>query len=187
VIPTSLLRGTIAFRHTATLRAVRAGLITLILASAAVFAAPAGADDFQKSRHLWATVNVCDTEDNPDTLGIRASMPGSGRRGETMWMRFRVQYFSQSEQIWHNFLAEGTDSGYMKVARHARFKARQSGFLFPFSPQVGDRYLLRGAVEFQWRRRGKVKRNARELTTAGHHVTVADPEGYSEATCEIVG
>ena len=161
----------------------------LLLAGAllALAAAPAGAADFQKSRHLWATVNVCDTERNPDTLGIRASMPGSKRKGETMWMRFRVQYFSHTEQMWHNFLAEGTDSGYVKVGRHARYKARQSGYMFPFTPLVGDRYLLRGAVEFQWRKRGRVMRNARELTSAGRAVTVADPEGWSEATCEIVG
>jgi hypothetical protein len=163
----------------------RLPLVTVLLAVAA--ATPARAADFQKSRHLWATVNVCDTERNPNTLGIRASMPGSRRRGETMWMRFRVQYFSHTEQIWHNFLSDGTDSGYVRVGRHARYKARQSGFLFPFNPEIGDRYLLRGAVEFQWRKRGRVMRNARELTTAGHNVTVADPDGYSEATCEIVG
>ena len=157
------------------------GLLALLLP-----AAPAGAENFQKSRHLWATVNVCDTERNPDTLGIRASMPGSGRKGETMWMRFRVQYFDEAEQMWHNFTVGGTDSGYVRVG-HARHKARQSGYLFPFSPEVGDRYRLRGAVEFQWRRRGRVQRNARELTTAGHKAAVADPKGYSAATCEIVG
>jgi hypothetical protein len=152
-----------------------------------VLAAPAPAADFQKSRHLWATVNACDTARNPNTIGIRASMPGLRRRGESLWMRFRVQYFSQTLQEWHNFLAGGTDSGYVKVARHSRYRSRQSGYLFPFSPEVGERYLLRGAVEFQWRRRGRVRRNARELTSAGHPVTVADPDGYSEATCEIVG
>jgi hypothetical protein len=105
-----------------------------------------------------------------------------------MWMRFRVQYFSEREQRWHNFTAgEGTDSGYVRVARHARHKVRQSGFLFPFSPEVGERYRLRGAVEFQWRRRGRVMRNARELTVAGRKPAVADPEGYSAAICEILG
>ncbi len=148
---------------------------------------PAAAADFQKSRHLWATVNVCDTQRNPDTLGIRASMPGSGRRGETMWMRFRVQYYSPSGGMWHNFTVDGTDSGYIKVGRHASYKARQGGYLFPFSPEAGERYLLRGSVEFQWRRRRKVMRNARELTTAHRKPTVADPEGYSAATCDIVG
>ena len=150
--------------------------------------APAHAADFQKSRHLWATVNVCDTERNPDTLGVRASMPGSRRKGETMWMRFRVQYFSEREQLWHNFSAgDGTDSGYVKVGRHARYRSRQSGFLFPFSPEVGERYRLRGAVEFQWRNGRRVMRNAREITQGGREPTVADPAGYSAATCEILG
>ena len=108
--------------------------------------------------------------------------------GESMWMRFRVQFFDLDEQRWHNFTSgDGTDSGYIRIGRHARYKARQSGFLFPFMPEVGDRYLLRGAVEFQWRKRGRVMRNARERTTRGHHATVADPDGYSAATCEILG
>ena len=165
----------------------RFAFIAVAVALLGACAQPAAAADFQKSRHLWATVNVCDTERNPDILGIRASMQGSGRRGETMWMRFRVQYYDQDEQLWHNFLSEGTDSGYIRVGRHARYKARQSGYLFPFMPLVGERYLLRGAVEFQWRKRGRVMRNARELTTAGHTTALADPAGYSAATCEIVG
>ena len=160
----------------------------VLSALALLSAAPAHSRDFQKSRHLWATVNVCDTERNPDTLGIRASMPGLRRNRETLWMRFRAQYFSESAQRWHNFTSgDGTDSGYVKVGRHSRYRARQSGYLFPFTPQVGDRYRLRGAVEFQWRRRGRVMRNAREVTTHGHRVTVADPDGYSAAVCEILG
>ena len=162
--------------------------VAVLSALALLPAAPAHGRDFQKSRHLWATVNVCDTERNPDTLGIRASMPGLGRKRETLWMRFRVQYFSPTRERWHNFASgEGTDSGYVKVARHSRFRARQSGYLFPFSPEVGDRYRLRGSVEFQWRKRGRVRRNARELTTGGHRPTVADPRRYSAPTCDILG
>ena len=166
-------------------RPVAAALSALALL---LSAAPAQGANFQKSRHLWATVNVCDTERNPDTLGIRASMPGLRRKGETLWMRFRVQYHSEAEGRWHNFTSgDGTDSGYVKVARHARYRARQSGYLFPFSPEVGERYRLRGAVEFQWRKRGRVMRNARELTKGGHRAAVADPDGYSAAACDILG
>src|SRR3712207_8748457 len=118
-MPTPLLRGTIAFHHTATLRAVRRpALLAIVLAVLPV--ASAGAADFQKSRHLWATVNVCDTERNPDTLGIRASMPGSGRRRESMWMRFRAQYYSEGEGLWHNFVAKGADSGPVRVGQIGR-------------------------------------------------------------------
>jgi hypothetical protein len=166
---------------------VRRRLLTASALLVLLATAPASAGSFQKSRHLWATVNVCDTERNPDTIGIRASMPGLGRKGETLWMRFRVQYFSEAGQKWHNFTVDGADSGYVRVGRHSRHKALQSGYLFPFTPDVGERYRLRGAVEFQWRRRGRVMRNARELTTAGRRPAVADPEGYSAATCDIVG
>ncbi|HEV2811803.1 MAG TPA: hypothetical protein VGW10_01020 [Solirubrobacteraceae bacterium] len=162
-------------------RALPAILIVLLVTSSASAADP------RESRHLWATVNVCDTERNPDTLGIRASMPGSGRKRESMWMRFRVQYFDEREQLWHNFVAKGTDSGAVRVGRHARYRLRESGYLFPFSPEVGDRYVLRGSVEFQWRRRGRVVRRVKELTTDGRSPSVADPKGYSAATCEILG
>lgn len=168
------------------MRLAAALLFTLALALA--LAAPAQAADFQKSRLLWATVNVCDTAGHPDTFGVRASMQGSRRKGESMWMRFRVQFYDVDEERWHNFgSGEGTDSGYIRVGRHARYKARQSGYLFPFMPEVGDRYLLRGAVEFQWRKGRRVVRNARELTTKGHRTALADPRNYSAATCEIVG
>ncbi len=93
-----------------------AAVLLVLLAPATAIAA-----DFQKSPRLWATVNVCDTERHPDTLGVRASMPGSRRKGETMWMRFRVQYFSFDRQQWHNFTVTGTDSGYATAPtiRHA--------------------------------------------------------------------
>jgi hypothetical protein len=139
------------------------------------------------SRHLWSTVNVCDTKRHPDAIGIRASMPGSGRQGETMWMRFQVQYLSARDGKWHNFTVKGADSGFVKVGRHARYKARQAGHIFPFSPRRGERYVLRGAVTFAWRKRGKVVRRARKSTTAGHNVTIADPEGYSRKQCVIKG
>lgn len=164
---------------------MRAAPIALLLVL--LTALPAHAADPRKSRLLWATVNVCDTERNPDTLGVRASMPGSGRRKESMWMRFRVQYFSEREQLWHNFTAEGTDSGAVRVARRATPRRREAGFLFPFSPDVGDRYVLRGQVEFQWRRGGRVVRRVKELTTAGHRPSIADPKGHSAASCEILG
>ena len=46
----------------------------------------------------WATVNVCDTAKQPDTIGIRASMPGTPK-GVRLSMRFRVQY-KVDEDTW---------------------------------------------------------------------------------------
>ena len=146
-------------------------------------AAPAEGQ-FLNSRHLWATVNVCDTIKHPDTIGIRASMPGAEDSRETMYMRFRVQYFRASDDMWHN-LSKGGDSGFIKVGA-ARFKARQAGRLFVFAPPAGGSFQLRGKVYFEWRRGGKVVRRTAMLTTAGHRSTAgSDPAGYSSDTCVI--
>ena len=138
-----------------------------------------------KSRHLWSTVNICDTEGSPNTVGLRASMPGSGRKKERMFMRFRVQ-FKAADGSWKDFSAAGTNSGWQPVGS-ARYTARQSGWTFPFEPDAGQRFEVRGVVNFRWRRGDKVVRRATEATSPGHNVSVADPEGYSAATCEIVG
>ena len=146
----------------------------------------AHAGTIDDSRLLWATVNICDTQKSPDTIGIRASMPGSGKTGERMYMRFRVQFLSTVDNKWHNFLAEGTDSGFVSVGS-ARYKARQSGWTFPFKLDQGQQYTLRGAVSFQWRRGTKVVRRAGKRTTKGHTTALSDPKGYSTANCVIKG
>ena len=146
----------------------------------------AHAGTIDKSRHLWATVNICDTPGNPDTVGIRAQMPGSGKSNERMYMRFRVQFLSPADNKWHNFLAKGTDSGYVSVGS-ARYKARQSGWTFPFKLEPGQQYKLRGAASFQWRRGTKVVRRAAKRTTKGHRTALSEPKGYSAATCVIKG
>src|SRR5256885_2576008 len=74
----------------------------------------AGRRSLISSPLLWATVNVCDTPQNPDTIGIRGSIPGSGRSGEQMYLRFRVQYYSRGENRWHN-ITRGADSGWVAV------------------------------------------------------------------------
>jgi hypothetical protein len=169
---------------TTTLRAVRSSHLALIL----LLAAPATADaqrTIDRSRHLWATVNICDTELSPDTIGLRASMPGSGRRTERMYMRFRVQ-FKGPDEAWHDFTPPGVHSEFIPVGS-ARFKARQSGWSFPFDLSEGQRIELRGVVNYEWRRGRRVVRRATKSTTPGHNVTVADPEGYSAATCSLTG
>src|SRR3954465_12649166 len=42
-------------------------------------------------RDLWATVNVCDTKDSPNRMGVRARMPGDGTRRH-MYMRFTAEF-----------------------------------------------------------------------------------------------
>ena len=161
-------------------------ILLLVLLAAPASARAAEERTIDKSRHLWATVNICDTKAHPDTLGVRASMPGSGRKRERMFMRFRAQVFSNTTNLWQEFEGKGTDSGWVEVGS-ARFKARQSGWTFPFRLSKGQSYVLRGKVRFEWRRGKKVVRRAVKRTTGGHRTSVADPKGFSRATCRIAG
>ncbi len=177
-----------------TLRPVRRLLAAApaAVAGLCLLAAPAGAQDPPRKRslanspHLWATVNVCDTRRHPDVIGIRASMPGRGRRGESLWMRFVVQYRDGAGK-WRYFrkASKSTDSGFVKVGS-SRYKARQSGYSFRFRPDDDDRYVLRGRVTFHWRRAGRVMRRLAEYTEGGHRaMDWSDPKGYSAARCVI--
>ncbi len=133
---------------------------------------------------LWATVNACDTVRRPDSIGIRASMPGRGPR-ETLAMRFRVQYLDPADRQWR-FVKEKADSGHRVVGR-TRTAAMESGWDFRFEPPAGGGvYVLRGHVTFTWKRRGRTTRKISEITERGHsRRRGSDPPGYSAAECRI--
>jgi hypothetical protein len=171
---------------------VYAPRVTIAVLTAAVAAlAPAAAsarpaDSIFQNKRLWATVNVCDTVGHPDSVGIRGSMPGSGDRGEDMFMRFQVQYYIASDGTWHN-LGEGADSGFVEVGS-AKYRTRQSGRTFTITPPRpgSDPYLMRGVVTFEWREDGEVVRRARKRTTGNHAGTKgSDPVDFSAATCTV--
>ena len=155
---------------------------------------------------LWATVNLCDTERAPDAMGIRASMPGNGTR-QQMYMRFSVQWYSGQAEQWLD--GPGGVSPWQR-AGSARYVARQAGYTFDFvTPPAGRGYLLRGSVEFQWRklvrpevaRRDRwnasanapqpkahwsvAKRNTIMTRTGVKGVDGGDPAGASKAICLI--
>ena len=160
----------------------RALIITLFCLAvgptAAAVAAP-GTDPADS----WATVNVCDTAGAPNTIGIRASMPGSRSGQEERYMRFVVQYFSRADDRWYR-LADGGDSGYLSIGKGRR--PRQFGRSLRIEPPAGQSVLLRGRVYFQWRVKGDVVRKASALTRKGHRSNTGDdPEGYSASTCTV--
>jgi hypothetical protein len=138
------------------------------------------------SRQLWATVDVCSPRDQKDTIGIRGSMPGDGGRGETMFMRFRVQYRDAKTGRWAD-VAANADSGWVNVGS-STFRAREGGRSFVFSPTAGTpAYRLRGLVFFQWRKGTRAVRTTQRYTAAGHVAAAgADPKNYSASTCIIV-
>jgi hypothetical protein len=153
---------------------------------ALVLALPAFADarPAPSGPALWATVNVCDTALYPDTIGIRGSMPANRRKGESMWMRFQVQFRSPGDGGWRE-LAKGGDSGWRRLGA-APATALESGYSFSFAPQEGERATLRGVVSTQWRKGARVLARARRLTEAGHRSSAgADPPGYSASFCEL--
>jgi hypothetical protein len=143
---------------------------------------PASMHALERSRALWATVDVCSPSDQPNFVGVRGSMPGDGHGADTMYMRFRIQYLEASSHKWVN-VAKGADSGFVKVGSAS--VARQDGQSFRF---VTGRqtFTLRGYVTFQWRRARRVLGTANKVTQAGHTSLVgADPKNYSAATCKL--
>jgi hypothetical protein len=102
---------------------------------------------------LWATVNVCDTAASPDSMGVRAGMPGNAS-GQRMFMRFRAEYWSSSRQDWAAVAGVGV-SPWVYVGP-ARYERRQAGWTFEFSPPpAGVTFTMRAIVEFQWRKAGE--------------------------------
>jgi hypothetical protein len=167
-----------------TVRAIAAVVALAAVGACAPFAWSAPGQSVYQSPLLWATVNVCDTVGHPDAIGIRGSMPGSGDRKESMFMRFQIQYVAPADGRWHNLGPDG-DSGFVPVGS-ARFRAREAGRTFTIMPPASGSYLLRGVVTFEWREGAKLVRRARQRTTAGHAATTgSDPSGFSAATCEI--
>lgn len=143
----------------------------------------------------WATVNVCETAGEPNTIGIRAGMPGNGRR-QRMFMRFEVQWRDTSARRWRRV---GARSPWIN-AGSARFRRVQRGYDFDFQdPPEGVRFRLRGLVRFQYRalrrvgrakrrRRVVVVRRARRVTRGGFRgVRGGRPRGRSDASCVIEG
>jgi hypothetical protein len=150
---------------------------------AAAFA-PTPAHALLHSRELWATVDVCNPRDQPNTVGIRGSMPGDGNAKDVMYMRFRVQYLDATTHQWID-LSKEADSGFVQVG--SAQLARQAGRSFQFASSASKTaFTLRGQVVFQWRKANTVLLTTSVATTAGHtSLAGADPKGFSAATCKL--
>ncbi len=163
---------------------MRRSLLLAVLALAASAPAAAAREPVPPPP-VWATVNVCDTQANPNAMGIRGSMNGMAKRTR-MYMRFRVQFRTESG-VWR-LLKSGplTDSEWVRVAA-GRKGAHDSGWSFKFEPPAsGGAHVLRGLVQFQWRRGTKVVARTRTTTEDGHTGTAgAEPSDFSASTCEI--
>lgn len=160
----------------------RAMIITLFVLAGGPIAPAQAVTATDDARVPWATVNVCDTENSPDTIGIRASMPGSRSGAEVRWMRFVVEYYDEIAQRWARL--EGGDSGFLRVGRG--HSPKQFGRSLRIEP-AGKTVMLRGRVYFQWRTEGgDVLQRENARTHKGHRSNTGDdPPGYSASTCTI--
>jgi hypothetical protein len=166
------------------LAALAAALSAVTIAPAASAAGHAGLRrSLLGSRRLWATIDVCNPSDQPDTVGIRGSMPGDGQARDKMYMSFRLQMLEAASGRWKNLA--GGDSQFIAVGSAA--SARQGGTSFVIRPASGQPQItLRGVVTFQWRRGGTVLARAQRPTTAGRQSFAgADPAGFSAAGCSL--
>ena len=166
----------------------RALAVSTLAAVALACATPAEA---KQTRLLWATVNICDSPRYPNVVGVRASMPGNGRR-QRMFMRFSAFWYRLGQRDWQPL--PGGRSGWIEVGS-ARFRARQAGYSFKVSqPPAGRSFVVRGVVEFEWRAierrgedsRGVVKKRMRATTRGGvRGAQEGDPPGLSLGACEV--
>jgi hypothetical protein len=136
-----------------------------------------------ESPQLWATIDVCAPTDQPDTVGVRGSMPGDEHARDQMYMSFRLQYQSAATKQWVDL--SKTAPTYVAVG--AAKAARQGGSSFELKPVTGNpAFTMRGVVSFQWRRGSAVEYTVSRTTTAGHQsLTGADPADFTAATCKI--
>jgi hypothetical protein len=136
-----------------------------------------------RSRLLWATIDVCSPPDQPDTVGIRGSMPGDRQTHDTMYMRFRLQYMSTTTKTWTDL--SKASASYTEVGSGSA--ARQAGRSFQLNPVSGQPpFMLRGVVSFEWRRGKTVLAQVSRTTSAGRKsLAGSDPAGFSAATCQI--
>jgi hypothetical protein len=136
-----------------------------------------------RSRLLWATIDICDPSDQPNTVGVRGSMPGDHQQHDTMYMRFRLQYMSAASKTWVDL--SKASGGYAPVGSGT--SARQAGRSFQLNPVAGQpAFTLRGVVNFEWRHGTRIVAQTTRTTSAGRQsLAGSDPAGFSAASCLI--
>jgi hypothetical protein len=175
------------------LRPMRAALLTTVLAGAALFAAGSAAasgvgpkriaravHSAERSRSLWATVNICDTRKYRNDLGVRGQMPTLGF-ASSLYMVVQVNFWSKTE---HRFLPIQSKLATTRLSLGSNANGlQQDGAVFPFTAHTG---LLNATFTFIWTRGGKVIGQTVRRTTAGHaDADHGNPPRFSAAQCRI--
>jgi hypothetical protein len=129
------------------------------------------------SHDLWSTVNICNTPNYPNAIGIRGEMPALGFAAQ-LSMEIRVDYWRFDK---NGFSPVAGIRRVLKLGTMS-WGLHQAGYIFQFKPS----FVLRGSVTFTWRLHGKVIGRAVRTTGGPYgHVDFSDPPGYSKPTCII--
>lgn len=175
---------------------MRAALVTTVLAAALLVAVGAGGAESaggvgagriaravrsaEQSRSLWATVNICDSRQYHNDLGVRGQMPTLGFSA-SLYMVIQVNYWSK---VQHRFLPIQSNLATTRLSLgNSSAGLEQDGAVFPFAAHTG---LLNATFTFIWTRGGEVIGQTVRSTTPGH--TDADhgsPPHYSAGQCRI--
>jgi hypothetical protein len=129
----------------------------------------------ERSRQLWATVNICRTP----RFGVRGQMPGLGFASD-LSMKIQVDYWSFAKK---RFVPLRGVSNVVSLGTAAQ-DLHQAGSVWRFKPPA----ILSGTITFQWRRGNRLIGETTRLTAHGvKGVDDADPKGNSTATCRMLG
>jgi hypothetical protein len=138
----------------------------------------------ERSKMLWATVNVCQPAGKQaaqgGSVGIRGQMPTLGF-ASTLSMTIQLNRYSAKSK---SFVALPYATAKTTVSPGAfATDLHQDGAVFPFGGPAG---LLNATVTFSWTRAGKLLGSTTEQTTAGHRDAAGGrPAHYSAAQCRL--
>jgi hypothetical protein len=138
----------------------------------------------ERSKTLWATVNLCQTTGTQaaqgGSIGVRGQMPALGFAA-TLSMTIQLDRYSATSK---SFVAIPDATANRTVSAGAfASDLHQAGEVFPFSGPAG---LLSATVTFSWTRAGKLLGSTTRQTTAGHPTAVGgQPAHYSTAQCQL--
>lgn len=164
------------------MRRIATAIAVCALAGCPVAALAAPQTSIPHTNLLWATIDECQAGADGAIVGVRASMPGTGDTSEQMFMRFALQYRRPAHRRWHKLAGS---RAFVNVGS-AAYASRQAGLNFRLSATTAPGTVLRGIVDFQWRRGVSIAQSVLRFTSAGRRPSAgAQPPGYSAARCSV--
>lgn len=169
-----------------------AGAALPVIAGAASAPGPTGAQiraavrRAEKSRDLWATLNVCNVpvakSSGYKQIGVRVQMPALGFTTH-LYMTLGIQAWDAAHKRYVTL-----NSRYGPKSIGLAFNApSQDGYSFYYRKPVAEKTtLVRGIATLEWRIGKRVLGRVTRPTGGGYeHVDFGNPHGLSVATCTV--